>query len=168
MTYVCFCFLLRVLQNLRIDIKKMENIKNFVNGITGNNGQPKNDGLNTQAIPRVDGNTIKHLGLTAEKPRNRTESESSSTSVSSATSAKDKDPYFWVMWVATICKHSNPIFDWANPPPPHQILQNYKQNTSPEIGVTVIHTNELLCGCQTKQRTGFRKTTNEWMHSELT
>lgn len=81
----------------------MENIRNFVNGITGNDSQQKSDGLNTQAIPRVDGNNMKHLG-TVEKPRNRTESESSSasmSSVSSVTSAtntqKDKDPYFWVM-----------------------------------------------------------------------
>lgn len=83
----------------------MENIKNFVNGITGHdNNQQKNDGLKNQSIPRVDGNNIKHLG-SVEKPRNRTESESSSASMSSVSSVasvanttqKDKDPYFWVM-----------------------------------------------------------------------
>lgn len=85
--------------------KKMENIKNFVNGITGNdNQQQKSDGLKNQSVPRVDGNNIKHFG-TVDKARNRTESESSSASMSSVSSAtsvtnttqKDKDPYFWVM-----------------------------------------------------------------------
>lgn len=82
----------------------MENIRNFVNGITGNDSQQKNEGLKTQTVPRVDGNNMKHLSAVMEKPRNRTESESSSASMSSVSSVtsvtntqKDKDPYFWVM-----------------------------------------------------------------------
>lgn len=81
----------------------MENIRNFVNGITGHDSQQKNDGLKTQAIPRVDVSNMKHLGA-VDMPRNRTESESSSASMSSVSSVtstthtqKDKDPYFWVM-----------------------------------------------------------------------
>lgn len=77
----------------------MENIRNFVNGITGHDSQPKSDGLKSQTVPRVvDENAIKHLG-TVEKPRNRTESESSSADVpvSVTNTQKDKDPYFWVM-----------------------------------------------------------------------
>lgn len=85
----------------------MENIKNFVNGITGNDGQRKRLTNQTPhlAIPRVDGqsdrnlNSIKQFGP-VEATRKRTESESSSASMSSmspAPSQKDKDSYFWVM-----------------------------------------------------------------------
>lgn len=78
----------------------MENIRNFVNGITGvNNAQLKNDGAKVKTIPRVDGNAMKqHIGP-VEIPRNRTESESSSASMSSpsAHSQKDKSSDFWVM-----------------------------------------------------------------------
>lgn len=71
----------------------MENIRNFVNGITGNDRQGKGQTQNV-AIPRVDGQ------LNNWTTRTRTESESSSTSMSSMSSTasqKDKDSYFWVM-----------------------------------------------------------------------
>lgn len=84
----------------------MENIKNFVNGITGSDSQRK--GLINQtpnlAIPRVDGQSNRNAGDQKfgqmETTRNRTESESSSTSLASMSSTgsqKDKDSYFWVM-----------------------------------------------------------------------
>lgn len=84
----------------------MENIRNFVNGITGNDQQKSNvtNASPNRSIPRViDGQfdrtltNINHLGA-VEGPRNRTESESSSTSMASSTGTqKDKDSYFWVM-----------------------------------------------------------------------
>lgn len=84
----------------------MENIKNFVNGITGSDSQWK--GLINQtpnlAIPRVDGQSNRNAGDhkfgQMETTRIRTESESSSTSLASMSSTgsqKDKDSYFWVM-----------------------------------------------------------------------
>lgn len=82
----------------------MENIRNFVNGITGNDSQRKGQ-TPSVAIPRVDGqldrnsSNIKHFGA-VEATRKRTESESSSASLSSMASTgsqKDKDSYFWVM-----------------------------------------------------------------------
>lgn len=100
----------------------MENIKNFVNGITGADNrrkslttQPLSSSLPTSSqasssslsIPRADkeidrnfsGTNSKYFGK-METTRNRTESESSNASMSSMSSnasQKDKDSYFWVM-----------------------------------------------------------------------
>lgn len=93
---------------MSFQITNMENIKNFVNGITGADTQKKCVTIQTSSnmpIPRIDvppdhnsnGNEyLGKMGIT----RNRTESESSNASVSfvmSSTPQKDKDPYFWVM-----------------------------------------------------------------------
>lgn len=86
----------------------MQNIKNFVNGITGVDTQRKgvtNQTTSSMSIPRVDtqpghGPSGSKYFDKVETKRNRTESECSNASVSSvmsSTSQKDKDSYFWVM-----------------------------------------------------------------------
>lgn len=87
----------------------MENIKNFVNGITGADNRRKVHASQTSSmsIPRADkqtehsfsGTNNRYLGK-METTRNRTESESSNASVSSMSSnasQKDKDSYFYMM-----------------------------------------------------------------------
>lgn len=95
----------------------MENIKNFVNGITGAETRRKSliaqsststsSSSSSLPIPRADVQIDRNFSGTnsryfskMESTRNRTESESSNASVSSMSSngsQKDKDSYFWVM-----------------------------------------------------------------------
>lgn len=76
----------------------MENIKNFVNSITGSQ---KETHQNQTSFSGNSTNRFEHF-IKMENIRTRTESESSNASVSSISSngsQKEKDNYFWVMYV---------------------------------------------------------------------